>query len=479
MTNLEVVLSLFGFAFLLTSGRLKSITAQRVIISGLLALGLLHFAFDGLRWQMLPAYFALGVIAVQLSSFHKRRSHNKLYLLLGKSFLFILLIISVLLSSLLPIFTLPIPSGAYIPGSRLLHFISDADEPITPEKGDQRALMIKVWYPASIENEEKETYLTAGDKVGFARKYNLPESTFYYLNKIKTNTYKSPKIAEGRFPVLIFSHGQYSMANGYYSMIEEIVSQGFIVLGINHTFESTGVLFPSGKMVLYNHEFEAKYNNEGMAEMIWETMQAYPSAKSLEDKVKLLREPLKDYYAASITRRWSKDIGLVLNAIPKWNENSFLSGHIYLDKIGVIGHSQGGAVAVQSLLEYPGLSAGVNLDGAQWGDLVDTTISQPLLYLKSDWPSSHPDFNEVAYSNIDSKHFYQAKLLGSGHSSFMDIPYIINSRLINEAGTIDRHHASKVSSELVVKFFQKYLLNLDTNIKTMEDKYHDLLFDVQ
>ena len=63
--------------------------------------------------------------------------------------------------------------------------------------------MIKIWYPANVNKEIKETYLNEGDRIGFAKKYGLPQSAFNYLNKVTTNTFESPKVAKGKFPVLI------------------------------------------------------------------------------------------------------------------------------------------------------------------------------------------------------------------------------------------------------------------------------------
>ncbi len=58
-------------------------------------------------------------------------------------------------------------------------------ELITNKDHENRKLMVKVWYPASIENEKKEAYLDKGNRIGFSKKYNLPEFTTNYLDYVK------------------------------------------------------------------------------------------------------------------------------------------------------------------------------------------------------------------------------------------------------------------------------------------------------
>jgi hypothetical protein len=116
--------------------------------------------------------------------------------------------------------------------------------------------MIKAWYPAILKEETTEKYLNKGDRFGFAVKYGLPKSIFNYLDYVKTHTYSDAKVAKGKFPILIFSHGSYSKASGYYALLEEIVSHGYIVLNINHTYEGVGTLFPNGEIKYYNKEYD-------------------------------------------------------------------------------------------------------------------------------------------------------------------------------------------------------------------------------
>lgn len=160
-----------------------------------------------------------------------------------------------------PVFKLPTPSGEYKVGSQYLKIMSDRLEVITEDPEDKRAIMVKIWYPSVVANEKKEPYLNQGNRLGFSSKYGLPESITHYLDYVQTNTYQKPQIAEEKFPILIFSHGSNAEAFGYYALMEEIVSHGFIVFNINHTYESSGSLFPDGEIKLYDKSLEGRSEN--------------------------------------------------------------------------------------------------------------------------------------------------------------------------------------------------------------------------
>ncbi len=467
---LLIISTIFPF-YISTKGYRLNKKLPLVIIGGVL---ILHFIFEGYRWQMIPAYLIILILIWCLyreKPFFKGAWIRKT--ISGISFI-MLLLLGWGLPYIFPIFNLPAPTGEYSVGSQYIDLKTDQDEIITSEAGDRRELMIKVWYPATLNNEKTEPYLNEGDRVGFAVKYGLPKSTFNYLDKIITHTYDSPSVAKGKFPVLIFSHGLYSKASGYYTLIEEIVSHGYIVLNINHTYESTGTLFPNGEIKLFNSEYDRKHNNQDMAEMVWNAMQNYNKATTPEEQYTAVHDLILNYYGAEITERWSKDISLVIDELNKWNTATFLAQHLDTTKIGVFGHSQGGAAAGQALLDDDRIKAGISLDGMQWGDIIDTVMTKPFALISSDWDSSHPNLNVIAFHNGSYSDFYNAKILNTGHSNFMDIPLMVRLKLINESGDINPLKANEITTKLVIDFFDKYLMDRPYNLLDLHDKYSEL-----
>lgn len=474
-------MKLFEIILLLFTGLLPFICASKKVsrwryhlVILLVGLFLAHFTLEGLRWQMSPIYLTSIIGLFILLQGYKYYKGNWFRKFASGFFLFLMLILGYALSTILPIFNFSTPTGEYAVGSQYLHLISEEDEVITNEIGDKRELILKVWYPAKITTEKKETYLNESERAGLAKKYGLPSWALNYLDKVETNTYENAKIYDDKFPILIFSHGYYSNATGYQALLEEIVSQGFIVININHTYESVGAPFPNGEMKFYDSEFDSNNNTEEMAKMIWLAMEDFKKAENLEQKSEAIDSTLKNYFAADINERWAKDFDLVVATLSLWEKSSFLSGHVDTTKIGAFGHSQGGGAASQALLDNPKVKAGVNLDGAQWGNMIDTSHSKPFLLLASDWPSDHPDFNKIAYKNGSSSDFYSGKILDSGHASFMDIPFMLNLSLLNEAGSIEPQKAIDITGNVVVDFFNKYLNDADIDLLKLAKSYPNL-----
>ncbi len=436
---------------------------------------LLHFFLEGARWQMTPGYLmAFGLIFLLLKQTEWRK-----WSLLKKTFSIIsfgiILALGWFLPIVLPVFNLPTPTGNLSIGSKDIHIQTDRPEIITLKEGDQRELMVKVWYPAQIENEDIEKYLDKGNRIGFAVKYGLPGWTMDYLDLIKTNTYKNPEIAKGKFPVLIFSHGHYSKAFGYYALIEEIVSHGYIVLNINHTYESTGSLFPNGEIQLYNTTYDSLNNDQQMAEMAWNATQKFNQAENAEDEFKAIENLLQDYIAAESIKRWSKDISSVIDHLESKDEFSFLDNHVLNSNIGVFGHSHGGAAAGQVLIEDDRVKAAINIDGTQWGSMVESTLDKPFAYISSEWPADQPNFNKHAFRNQSTADFYNITIENAGHSNFMDIPLMINFSAVNEAGNIDPFKAYKAVNSLVIEFFDKYLMDQSNDISKLEKEFQGII----
>lgn len=471
MKIFEILLLSIGTILLFYVSIKKFKHNRKTVITTLIVLLLLHLILEGYRWQMITVYI---ITLIVFWFVYKKKTLFKsswLFNVFVGLVLVITLGIGWILPNIFPVFNLPNPTGIYSVGSRYLHLKTSNKEIITPAINDKRELMLKVWYPAKLVNEKTESYLNTGDREGFAVKYGLPKPTFNYLDHIKTHTYKKPAIADGKFPVLIFSHGYNSKASGYYALMEEIVSHGYIVFNINHTYESVGSLFPSGEVKLYNKEYDSK-NNHG--DMVWHAMQNYDKAKTEEEKFVAAEDLIRNYFGAKITERWSTDISMVIDELDIWNSTTFMANHMDLKKIGVFGHSQGGSAAAEALIDDKRIKAGINIDGMQWGKMIDTMLTKPFALISSEWDNNHPKFNKYAYHNGSTSSFYNAKILGSGHSSFTDIPLMINLNLVNQAGTINPELSYEITSLIVLQFFNNYLLGKTSNLLELKSQYQEL-----
>lgn len=480
MRILEIILLVICIISIITISIKKDSFFKNIKLTLIFTSLIIHLIFEGYRWQLIPIYILVGLISFCIYKEHRLFKGNWVKKSLKIIGITTLLLLGILLSNGFPFFDLPKPTGNYKVGSKYIHLKTNREETITSNTDDKRELMIKVWYPANIKKENKEPYLNDGDRISFANKYGMPNSIFNYLDYIKTNTYLEPKIANEKFPILIFSHGSYSKASGYYAIIEEIVSHGYIVLNINHTYESTGTLFPDGSLKLYNQEYDKKYiSTKEMGELAWNSSQNYNNSKNEKERLAVSENILKNYIAADISKRWSKDIISVIDKLQDWNKNSFLANHLDISRIGVFGHSQGGSSIGQALLDDNRIKAGVNLDGVQWGEMIDKKLTKPFLLISSEWISPHPNFNKYAYKNGSTDVFYNAKIKNSGHSSFMDIPLMINIPPLNEGGTINKKEAYKIINKTVILFFDNHLKNKENDLLKLKEEFSSLEISIK
>ena len=227
----------------------------------------LHLFTEGWRWQMVPAYFLvlfLGwrVYAIDVSK-PRRLSLPGVAGFLGIS---ILVITGWILPAVFPVFSLPEPRGPYSVGTEMVYLQSDRDEVITEDPGDRRERMLKIWYPsrADVSDMKGERYIDRGSRAGFATKYGLPPATFNYLDRVETYAYPDIAAANERFPILIFSHGYGSKATGYYALLTELASQGYVIVNMNHTYESLGVTYPDGRISYFDYEYQREISAGSM-----------------------------------------------------------------------------------------------------------------------------------------------------------------------------------------------------------------------
>ena len=391
----------------------------------------LHLIVEGWRWQMLPAYLLTLIVGWRVKAVDATESPRVSFVrVIGYVGLIIFLIPGWALPKLLPVFSLPEPRGPYSVGSELVHMQTDRDEVITKETTDKRELMYKIWYPsdADLSQVDAEKYVDEGSRAGFATKYGLPSSALNYLDRVNTYVYPGVQAADGSFPVLIFSHGYGSKATGYYALLTEIASQGYVIINMNHTYESLGATFPDGRVTYFDYNFQNEISAESQP-VVEPLIEAFKSGLSYEERHPIVREASKIYFMGDVNDRWAEDMIYTIDLLETWNKEGPLKGKLNLNEIGVFGHSVGGGAA----------------------GVVATT----------DWPAEHEDVNSHIYINKSTDYFYESKLLKSGHPNFMDIPFMIPVQSLAGTGDIHPYLGMEIVTKLVTSFFDRHLKNAE------------------
>jgi len=221
-------------------------------------------------------------------------------------------------------------------------------DPFDPRHRHRR-LMIQIWYPAA-RGGPRAAYMAKGVGRIYAAEYRLPGGTFA---RVRTNAHRNARPLErpGRYPAILFSPG-YGVPHALYtSLLEDLASHGFVVIALDHTYETDAVEFPGGKVVRRNLPPDPGRNGG-------------PTSYRL-----LLR----------IIGQRVADVRFLRRSLPALDERL---GHIIdAQRVGVLGHSLGGLTAANALEADRALRAGVDLDGSIFGPGVRRPLARPFMIM--------------------------------------------------------------------------------------------------
>lgn len=481
MRTLEIVLLIVVILLPFLKRKILAQVAKKYVLLFLGGILAFHLVLEGYRWQMLPVYLLLVLVAWRIQAVDPTRPVRLTFgRIAGYFVLVVLMVLGTILPNVLPVFSLPAPHGPYAVGTDTLYVKTQRPEPITEDPNDQRELVYKIWYPskAPVSQGRRDVYIDSGSRAGFATKYGLPPSALNYLDYVKPHAYTGIEVAPGPFPVLLFSHGYGSKATGYYALLTELASQGYLIINMNHTYESLGATFPDGRVAHFDYGYQQAISKDAMT-TITPIQEAFRKGLSYEERHPIVRDAIQDYFEGDIQDRWVEDMQETLDLLEIWNREGPLKGRMDLSKIGVVGHSVGGGAAGNLAQKDTRIKAAANLDGIQWGSRIDSIYKLPYLYLSADWPAEHEDLNAHIYKNKSTEVFYEAKLLHSGHPNFMDIPFMIPVPSVAGTGDIDPNLGMEIITKTLTSFFDRHLKKLpEADPKKVSEQYELLQMTV-
>jgi len=330
---------------------------------------------------------------------------------------------------------LPDTKGEYIIGTDIFMWEDTyRDEWYTKDKIDTRKIVVQIWYPASEKSDSLYPYMdnhnlrieSIANRIGKSKSFIKPVST------VEGNSYYKAKPVDQKFPLILFSHGLGGYKTQNSINIEALVSKGYIVIAPDHTYDATITIFPDGSTA----EFKAGLPDNISKDEFW------------ENRIPQLN-----------TR--SSDISFIIDKLQTM-KNHKLYNSIEFNKIGVFGHSFGGATSVTSSWNDTRISACLNLDG--WfvpivDEVINTGLKIPFCYIgQEQWEGTPLNYNklDIFYKNCSSDS-YLLKIKGTNHFDYADMPYFSKiGRMIASGKNIDKDFTPRLSY-LIVGFFDEYL----------------------
>ena len=329
--------------------------------------------------------------------------------------------------------TLPEPTGPDRVGravfdwtdqSRADPYASSGPAGFTP-----RELSVLVWYPAaSAPNGTATSYQPPGwDQLlgedGISVLVRTPPS------RVHSHAVADSPVAGGAtHPVLVFAPGLGLQAADYTTLAEDLASHGYVVAGVNPTY-STDVVLAGGRVV-----------------------RSVSQARDGADLPKLVQ-------------LWADDLRFVARQMQELGDTPSgpFQGHLDTTRIGLFGHSAGGAAATLACHHDPSCPAAMDIDGYLFGDVLNDGLGKPFGFLGNqnsltEDPYQHGMLRAVL-RGVPPEQGHVWTVAGASHFNFTDRSAYFNllASQLGILGTIDGVRAMTITDTYTHAFFDTYL----------------------
>jgi len=352
--------------------------------------------------------------------------------------------------------TLPTPTGPFAIG-RTTYAWSDAAhaDPLAPQPGTKRELLAWIWYPAAPRQPSQtvDEYLPAPWRTALEHQSGplFTQLLTRDLSRVRAHSIRDAEVSpqQRSYPVVLMRAGLAALTTDYTALAEDLASHGYVVVGFDAPYRSLVVVFPDGRVI----------------------------ARAPQNNADLLDGPQKEQLANKLLQAWSADMGFALDQLERLNTSDpsgrFL-GQLDLRRVGVFGHSLGGATALQFCHDDSRCKAGIDVDGAPLGSVVADGVTQPFMFLLSDHRgesnAGEPEAIRQAGANIHSIYDrlpndrrLMIMIRGASHYMFSDDGAMLKSPLVmgvlRTAGVVrlDGRRQITLTAHYVSTFFDVYL----------------------
>ncbi len=395
----------------------------------------LHFILSIVRWQLTPWYIALVLVAViEIVARARLTPPNKRLV----NVVYGLTALSVVAMIALPVYPMPQASGPFAIGtySQIINN-PERTEQYGSRQGESRAFKVQYWYPAeTTQGAEQTKWIADGVPVtrSLTRDWSLPFFLLDHITSYESSAYlNAPPTNDVKpLPIAIISHGWSSTRTLHTDLAEELASQGYFVIGMEHTYGSLAT-------VLGDEEEDIQY-------LFREALPPRAQTPNYLEFANLLVETYASDIIAAI------DVLEGLNQAP-----GAFNQRLDLTSIHVIGHSTGGGAAVKAAMDDERITSVVGMDA--WVEpLTQADLNAGLttraLYLRSNgWETG--ENNEFLYqllqTSTNATPLYQID--GTTHYDFaMVYMYSPLTRAIGITGTIDASYVNQMLETIVLEF---------------------------
>ncbi|WP_194917367.1 alpha/beta hydrolase family protein [Catenulispora rubra] len=296
--------------------------------------------------------------------------------------------------------SLPAPTGPHRIGNVALHLIDRSRRDPWVPSHPVRELMIGIWYPAhEVDGHGAVPWLPANAWSAYLQDNAIAPGV---VSVPVTHGHDGAPAERrgGPRPVLLFSPGSGGDRDTCTTLTEELVSHGYVVVTIDHTHDSAEVEFPDGRV---------------------EPRTIPPDSLPINTEAVSVRTAdalfVLDQLCAIAAGR---DPDVEHRPLPRG-----LAEALDLSRVGIYGHSMGGATSAWAMLDDRRIRAGINLDGSLYGPVLNAGLDRPFLFMCSQLHdlTDDPSWAQT-WSHLRGWH-KELRLANAAHNSYTDLQSLV------------------------------------------------------
>lgn len=324
------------------------------------------------------------------------------------------------------------------------------------------ALFLAILCPQYVQPQMSGSNEVATAKYTWTDESRIEKFTDTGDNRSLTVEFWFPADMQGTYPLVVFSHGAFGFSGGNMSTFKELASNGYVVASIGHTYHAFYTADTNGKFTLVDQNFlnravEITNMNEAENEQeIYDTTQEWMALRTADENF-VIDTIISNVYSGTADEVFS---------------------HINADKIGLFGHSMGGASSAQLGRTRSDIDAVIVLDGTMLGEDIGFEDGMPVV---NNTPYPIPLLNIYAedhytnamahdgdrYQNFNATKnapvAYEVVFKNAGHLNFTDLPLFSPTlaKMLG-VGTVDSRDCIEKTNRIVLEFFNSYLKDGET-----------------
>ena len=250
------------------------------------------------------------------------------------------------------------------------------------------------------------------------------------LSTTRTNAVSdaTPAGRQHALPLVVLSPGFTNSRSTLTALAEDLASHGYVVAGIDHTYESFATAFPDGRVTTCLAR-QARQRGTGSPE--------------------------------KVAAGRAADVSFVLGELTGTHRPWPGAGLIDPSRIAMAGHSAGGAAAITSMLADSRIRAGIDMDGATAAPIPGHGLSRPFLFLGKQSNYTPGSGGAVTTWERDWKLLTGWKrwllVAGAIHASFTDLALLADQIGIDVGAGLPGARSLDITRAYVRAFFDQHL----------------------